>query len=110
MTTVTFLLDDNGLCGFDIAGHSTESCDDQIGKIVCAAVSSAAYMAANTVLDVFCESSETEIDDARMLFSVKNPSDAARGVLKGFQLHIGQLSDQYSKHIKILGGANHVKD
>ena len=42
MTKVKFFADEKGLYGFEIRGHSSKSCDDEIGKIVCAAVSSAA--------------------------------------------------------------------
>ena len=79
------------------------------GKIVCAAVSSAAYMAANTVTEIIGDRAETEIDDAVMKCRVINPSDAAVKVLEGLKFHLEQLSGQYGSNIKIYGGAKHVK-
>ena len=52
MTKVKLLADEKGLCGFEISGHSSKDGADEVGKIVCAAVSSAAYLAANTVTDI----------------------------------------------------------
>lgn len=110
MTKVRFLTDNKGIYGFNVSGHSTKSCGDQTGKLVCAAISSAAYMAANTVIEVLAEQCDVEIDDAKMVLEVKNPSSAARAVLEGFKLHMEQLSGQYTGNIKIFGGADHVKD
>ncbi len=110
MTSVKFLADKNGLYGFEISGHSSKSSDDTAGKIVCAAVSSAAYMAANTVTEIIGDKAETQISDAKMLFSVKNPCDASKKVLEGLNLHLTELSSQYSNNIKIYGGAKNVKD
>ena len=110
MTSVKFLADENGIFGFEISGHCSKDGDDEAGKIVCAAVSSAAYMAANTIGEIIGDSMKADISDAFMKISVKNPSGKAKAVLEGFELHIEQLSGQYGNNIKIIGGANHVKD
>ena len=110
MTSVKFLADKKSLYGFEISGHSSVDCDDYEGKLVCAAVSSAAYMAANTVTEIIGDSAEAEVDEAKMLFKVKSPSDASLKVLEGLRLHLSELSLQYSNNIKIHGGAKHVKD
>ncbi len=110
MTSVKFLADDKCLYGFEIGGHSSRDCDDEVGKIVCAAVSSAAFMAANTVTDVIGDSAEIEVDEAKMVFVCKKPSDATIKVLEGLKLHLTTLADDYSNNIKIFGGAKNVKD
>ncbi len=110
MTGVKFLADKNGLYGFEISGHSSKDSDDMLGKIVCSAVSSAAYMAANTITEIIGDKAEAEIDDAKMNFYVSNASDATIKVLKGLKLHLTELSEQYSNNIKIYGGAKNVKD
>ena len=51
MTKVVFYGDPK-LTGFCIKGHSTNNVDDEIGRLVCAFISSAAYMTANTVTDI----------------------------------------------------------
>ncbi len=110
MTSVKFLADSKGLYGFEISGHSSLDCDDEVGRIVCAAVSSAAYMTANTITEIIGDKAEAVVDDAKMLFSVKMPCESTVKVLEGLKLHLSELSDQYSNNIKIIGGANHVKD
>ena len=110
MTCVEFLADKKGLSGFSISGQSSENCDDELGKIVCSAVSSAAYMAANTVTEIIGDEATAEVSEAQMVFSVKNPSDKTITVLKGLKLHLEELSAQYSNNIRIYGGAKHVKD
>ncbi|MBE6750613.1 MAG: ribosomal-processing cysteine protease Prp [Ruminococcaceae bacterium] len=110
MTSVKFLADENGLYGFEISGHSSRNGDDEIGKIVCSAVSSAAYMAANTITEIIGDKADAVVDEAVMRFKVLNPSEASKVVLKGLELHLRELSDDYSNNIKIYGGANYVKD
>lgn len=109
MTSVKFLADKN-LYGFEISGHSSRDCDDEFGKIVCAAVSSAAYMAANTVTEIIGDKADVEVDDGRMVFVCKEPSDATVKVLLGLKLHLTALSEDYSNNLKIYGGAKNVKD
>ena len=110
MTSVKFFADGKLLKGFSISGHSSFDCDDESGKLVCSAVSSAAYMAANTITEVIGDSADITVDDARMEFFVKSPSNETVAVLKGLKLHLEGLSEQYSNNIRIYGGANHVKD
>ena len=105
MTSVKFFADEKKIYGFEISGHCSASGDDEVGKIVCSAVSSAAYMAANSITDIIGDIAEIEIDEAKMLFKVKNPTDKTIAVLKGLKLHINELSNEYSNNIRIYGGA-----
>ena len=86
--------------GFDLSGHA----GGVAGRdIVCAAVSSAAYMAANTLTDVCgCAATVTEADGH--LAVRLSETDAKRGeiVLKGFALHLNALRDQYPKQIDVI--------
>mgnify|MGYP003405175978 CR=1 FL=1 len=110
MTSVKFFADEKKIYGFEISGHCSVDDDDETGKIVCAAVSSAAYMAANTISEIIGDEEEVTVDDAIMRFTVSEPSDATIKVLKGLKLHLIELSGQYSNNIRIIGGANYVKD
>ena len=101
MTKIAFLSDAAGICGFEVAGHSSNNCDDLEGKLVCSAVSSAAYMAANTVAEIIGDRCDVEVSDGFMKILVRNPSAQTRAVLEGFRLHISELSKQYSKRLKI---------
>lgn len=102
MTRVKFLLKGESLCGYEIIGHSSVDCDDDEGKIVCAAVSSAAYMTANTITEIIGDECEAVVDEAKMLIRVNAPSQKAIAVLDGLKLHLTELSKQYSKRIKII--------
>ena len=110
MTKAKFFADENGPYGFEISGHCSVDGDDETGKIVCAAVSSAAYMAANTITEIIGDKAEIFTDDALMRFTVQNPSECTVKVLKGLKLHLTELSGQYGSNIRSYGGAKHVKD
>ena len=85
--------------GFDLEGHA----GGQAGRdIVCAAVSSAAYLAANTLTDVCgCAADVTEAD-GHLRVSLSD-EDAKRGeiMLRGFALHMKALRDQYPNQIEV---------
>ena len=102
MTKVVFFADNSRIYGFEISGHSTETEKDIEGKIVCSAVSSAAYMTANTVLDIIGDDVQSEVLDGYMKIIVKHPSEASQKVLEGFKLHISELSKQYQTRITTL--------
>ncbi len=102
MTRVKFLLKDERPVGFEITGHSSQSQNDAQGKIVCAAVSSAAYMAANTITEIIGDKCYIAVDDAQMIVSVETLSDKSIAVINGLKLHLTELSKQYNKRIKII--------
>ncbi len=101
MTSVKFLSKQESLYGFEIKGHSSSDCDDFEGKLVCSAISSAGYMAANTITEIIGDECEVKVDDALMCIVVKSPSKSSTQVLDGLKLHLTELSKQYSKRIKI---------
>ncbi len=101
MTLVKFFYDGNILNGFSVKGHSTENCDDENGKLVCSAISSAVYLVANTVTEIIGDTADIKVEDALMVLRVDKPSDETKALLKGFKLHIEELSVQYSNLIKV---------
>lgn len=102
MTGVKFLADGGRLCGFSVSGHSSQNCRDEEGKIVCSAVSSAVYMAANTLTDIIGAECDIEVDDAVFTLNTKASDEISQAVLKGLELHLSELSAQYPKRIKII--------
>ena len=100
MTKVVFY-GNPSLLGFCVEGHSTADENDDMGRLVCSAVSSAAYMAANTITEIIGDEAEIAVSDAKMELMVKSPSDKTDAVLNGFKLHMEQLAAQYKKNIKI---------
>lgn len=71
-------------------------------SIVCAAVSSACYMAANTITDVLMLDADISLRDGYMRLMLSD-GDAvkARAILQGLRIHLQQLAEQYPKNIKI---------
>ncbi len=98
MIKVTFFGTDP-IYGFRITGHSDMNPDGP--EIICTAVSSAAYMTANTVTDVIGLSPELKVSDGDMYLKVKTDSEAlkCREIFEGLKLHLSSLTEQYPKYI-----------
>lgn len=100
MTKVIFYKDEDLITGFCISGHS--GFGNSGSDIVCAAVSSAAYMAANTVTDVLLLSAKERVKDAYLSFFLKKEdAKKASDVLNGFYLHVKSLSEDYDGYITV---------
>lgn len=101
MTKVNLLTLANGeLVGFRITGHSGFA--NSGSDIVCSAISSAAYMAANTVTEVIKASAEIDVNesDGGMLLRVfQKDAVTCRDILQGFKLHMLALEEQYSDYM-----------
>ena len=83
---------------FTVSGHSGSA---ESGRdIVCAAVSSAAFMAANTITEILGVDASAESDDGYMNVSFVN-SEAAADIVRGLRLHLEQLSRQYPQFVKV---------
>ncbi len=87
--------------GFEICGHSGYA---QSGSdIVCASVSSAAYMVANTITEVIGVDAFIQVDDNGSM-TLKIPQGSAnktKDILLGFELHLKGLEEQYPKNVTI---------
>lgn len=102
MIKVRFSVGDRQLKGFEISGHALFA---ESGKdIICAAVSSAAYMAANTVTEIIRADAKAQAEDGAMVLTLNEPNGQAETVLRGLELHLTELSKQYPQHIKIIYG------
>ena len=90
--------------GFSVKGHCTADANDELGRIVCASVSSAAYLVANTITEVIKDEADISVNEktGEMLLSVPVPSNETKVVICGFKLHIEQLSEQYPDCIKVI--------
>ncbi|MBO5232641.1 MAG: ribosomal-processing cysteine protease Prp [Clostridia bacterium] len=104
MTEVRYLFENDILVGFHLKGHSTASAEDDIGRLVCASISSAAYMAANTVTEIVGAQAVAEVNEeaGEMLLEVKSDFEEALPILLGFELHMEQLSEQFTDYIRII--------
>lgn len=99
MTKVKFFAEPIGFC---MQGHSSKSGDDEQGRLVCAAVSSAAYMAANTITEIIGDSADITVEEAKFELAITAPSEETLAVLAGLKLHLTELMDQYPKNINVI--------
>lgn len=93
--------------GFEIRGHSGSAAAGR--DIVCAAVSSPAYMAVNTLTGILGLHPEVREGDGLLSVSLCG-EEARRGeeLLRGLRLHLLGLSKQYPNYIKIERGTEHA--
>ena len=101
MTKATFYFDSDVPYGFLISGHSgfAENGED----IVCASVSSAAYMTANTITEVLGVNAQIEVSDAKMKLIVnKEQRHITKDILLGLKLHLEGLEEQYPGFLETL--------
>ena len=86
--------------GFHIMGHSEMNPEGP--EILCAAVSSAAYMTANTITEVQHLNAEITVNDGFMKQNLsQQDAKAASVTLEGLRLHLTALSQEYPKFIKV---------
>ena len=99
MVHVEMLYRGSDLCGFRMEGHAGGKAGSDI---VCAAISSAVYMAANTVTDVCGVNAKTQVEDG-YFFLITPPDGTARAadVLEGLRLHLLALQQQYPKRLNV---------
>lgn len=107
MTTVRFFCNGDLISGFEISGHTDFADEGQ--DIVCSAVSSAAYMAANTILEVQGIDAKAEEKDGymKLLIPEDRISDASV-ILDGMYLHMKEIAGQYPDYLKVERGANNA--
>ena len=87
--------------GFEIKGHSGYG--EEGNDIVCSAVSSAAYLTANTVTDILGIKARAQASEGSIALLMK-AQDAPRAdaVMRGLELHINALAEQYPDNLQVL--------
>lgn len=103
MIEAEFLSYSGSLVGFSVSGHADAGVFGR--DIVCAAVSSAVMLTANTITDYLYCPADVKDQGNRIMLVLKDPNSAmsiaAKQVVSAFHNHIHQLSDQYKGKIKI---------
>lgn len=88
--------------GFNISGHADYA--DYGKDIVCAAVSSAVYMAVNTITDIKQVEANINIDEKsgymRAVFD-ENQYFKYEDILLGLKKHLLLLEENYSKNLQV---------
>lgn len=105
MIAAKFFVSGGLLTGFVIKGHSSSAPRGR--DIICASVSSASYMAVNTITEVIGARSTPEVRRGYLKLALtKDEAIRSQELLKGFELHIRCLSKQYPERIRIIYGGN----
>ena len=101
MICVRFMTTASGeIVGFSVDGHADYG--EAGTDIVCAAVSSAAYMTANTITEVLHADAQVSVDEGEMLVRVtRSQAASCRDILAGFKLHMIGLEEQYPENIRV---------
>ena len=88
--------------GFTVKGHCTNDVEDELGRLVCASVSSAVYMVVNTITDIVGDKADVVEKDGMMAVRLLSVSEKSKVILEGLSLHLQQLSKQYPSCIKVI--------
>ena len=100
MIRVRFHIADDAIVGFSLSGHAGWGASGQ--DIVCAAVSSAAYMTANTVTEIIGATANITVDDGYMDVRLTDKIADCQDILSGFRLHLEALQEQYPKRVHLM--------
>lgn len=98
MISVTFYKNDGAFTGYEFKGHSDYA--DSGYDIVCAAVSSAAYLTANNLTDIFGIKADVTVSDGYMKLTAQK-SDSLNRLTDGLYRHTLQLKEQYPNDITV---------
>ncbi len=104
MVRFKFIREGEKTKGFVSSGHAGHGQHGQ--DIVCAAVSSAAYLAANTVTDFFGAKARVQVSEGYMALELAEENAPAQTLLNGLEAHIRQLAKEYPRSIKVIYGGN----
>lgn len=96
MITVHFFEEKSGVRISGHSGYANEGSD-----IVCASVSSAVYMVANTLTEVIDADVDIKVNDAFLELSLRTTTSYTDMLIDGLYLHLNQLSGQYPQYIVI---------
>ena len=107
MTTVSFLVEQARIVGFDVQGHSGwgEAGED----IVCAAITSAIRLVEATVNDVLGLAASVHVDARETKISFRLPGglsataeSTCQALLTGLMVYLTQLHDEFPDNIEVL--------
>ncbi len=103
MTKAKFLFSGNTVVSFELSGHS--GAGEEGTDIVCSAVSSAVYMAANTITEIIKIEAQAEINDGYLKFTMDfEGAEKAKIITDGLYLHLSELQGQYPNNLKLERG------
>lgn len=100
MIKIKFFKNESDFTGFEVSGHAMF---DEYGKdIICAFVSSACLMTANTITEVMRIKADASAHDGYMKLQLNDSYQTAQDVLNGLLLHMTELEKEYPKNVKVI--------
>lgn len=101
MIYVDFIKNKDGYFSrFYMKGHSGFNSSGE--DIVCAAVSSAAYLVVNTITDVLKIDADVSVQEGKMHIVVEDKdAKACRPLFLGLMMHLSALQEQYKENLNI---------
>ena len=100
MINAVFTVKDGLIRAYEVSGHSDYS--EQGSDIICSAVSSAVYMAANTITEVQQIKAEITVNDGFMSLNLsQQDAKTAEEILNGLLLHLNALAKEYNEFINV---------
>ncbi|MBR4242052.1 MAG: ribosomal-processing cysteine protease Prp [Eubacterium sp.] len=100
MIRINFSQSNGSINGFECKGHSMSAPSGS--DIICAFVSSACYMTANTITEIIGLEAETAVDDGYMKLEITGSNEKAQDILNGMKLHLIELEKDYPENIKVI--------
>ena len=100
MIRIIFFKTKGLISGFESKGHSMSAPHGQ--DIICAAVSSACYMAVNTITEVIGIEADAAATDGYMRLEIESSIEKAQDILNGLYLHLTELEKQYPENINVI--------
>ncbi|MDE6384621.1 MAG: ribosomal-processing cysteine protease Prp [Eubacterium sp.] len=100
MINVKFFKADDILIGFEAEGHSMSAPKGE--DLICAFVSSACLMAANTVTEIIGADADASAEDGYLILLIKKSANSAQDILNGLKLHLTELQKDYPENINVI--------
>lgn len=99
MIRIEFFKSDDLITGFECKGHTGIA--DSGEDVVCAFISSACYLTANTITDVINLDADAAQADGYMRLQINSSPIKAQDILNGLILHLTELEKNYPNNIKV---------
>lgn len=99
MIEATFYRKKFDYTGFSVKGHAYFAPHGE--DIVCAAVTSAVQMTANTITDVVGQSASVSVSENEIIITEFVPSRTINIIIEGLKLHLKTIKEDYPETIKI---------
>ena len=100
MINVKFCKADDVLIAFEAEGHSMSAPKGE--DLICAFVSSACLMAANTVTEIIGADADADAEDGYLKLLIKKSANSAQDILNGLKLHLTELQKDYPENINVI--------